>query len=95
MDIIHPKMQSSRYLFGVTQNGQKNERNEQILLKPKKVFVSISFKACVKKGHPTNVTNGLGNSKGLRRGTRCSIAGGGFWQDQGSQAAKPDVVTVR
>ncbi len=76
MDITHPERQSSRYLFGFPPNGKNNERNEQLLLKPRKVFVSISLEACVKKGHPTNVTNGLGNSKGLRRGTRCSMAGG-------------------
>ncbi len=76
MGITHPKKQYSRYLFGFHQNGQNNDRNEQLLLKPKNVFVSISFEACVKQIHPTNVTNGLGNLIGLKTGTRCSLAGG-------------------
>ncbi len=50
----------------------------------KKVFDRISFEACDKKGHPSNVSNGLGNSKGTRRETRCSMAGG----PEGQQASE-------
>ncbi len=40
------------------------ERIEQLLLLRKTPFDWCSFEACVKKGHPSDVSNGLGNSKG-------------------------------
>jgi hypothetical protein len=50
--------------LGFLKTAPTSERIEQLLPEPKKVFDTISFVASVEKGHPANVSNGLGNSKG-------------------------------
>ena len=74
--MTHPKKRSNAYLLGFPQNGNNPERPEHLLRELKKVFGGVSLQSGVENDPPPNVPNGLGNSKGLREETRCSLAGG-------------------
>ena len=107
--MTHPKKRSNAYLLGFPQNGQNTERIEHLLPEPKTVFDGVSLQRGVKNDPPSNTSNGLGNSKGLREGTRCSVAGGasgkikalrsqkhpfgGVWSTQGHKDTEDHIMT--
>jgi len=74
--MIHPKKRSAAYLQGFPQNGQNLEHLERFGPETKRVFEGVSLQTGVKNDPPSNTSNGLGNSKGLREQKGCSRRGG-------------------
>ena len=88
MGKIHPKKRYTAYLQGFPQNGKNIEHLERFGPEAKTVFEGVSLGTGVKNDPPSNTSNGLGNSKGLREGRGCSRSGGPKRQ-QAVQVASP------
>ena len=71
-----PKSHPTAISLGFRQNGQNLERLERLRPEQKTVFEGVSLQRGIKNDPPSNASNGLGNSKGLRERKRCSRVGG-------------------
>ena len=76
-----PKSHPTAISLGFRQNGQNLERLERLRPEQKTVFEGVSLQRGIKNDPPSNASNGLGNSKGLRERKGCSRVGRGQGQN--------------
>ena len=84
-----PKSHPTAISLGFRQNGQNLERLERLRPEQKTVFEGVSLQRGIKNDPPSNASNGLGNSKGLRERKGCSRVG------RAKGRIRKDTVTAR